>query len=220
MGITISDGVTMSGGVTFSSPQVQTFNIGVSSPNTSTSYVYDVRNYFQNLATSPEWFDSEYSLVCPVGGISVLYHEPNIDRIYGVLWVGPENWDSTGEDFLAADILVRDGWGSGGSAFAASPNAGVQNTNGNSDGSSRPFWANSYAPVNDADSVDHSEGSDSPSYPFNGSPNFTPVHGYLPVIVESRNLYSSVPGFTPKNTTSDSAGGVSMYRSGAKRFVG
>lgn len=212
MGLTISGGVTMSGGMTFSSQEAPLpLNIGVSSPSSATSYVFEVRNYFQNLSTSPDWFDSEYSLVCPVGGISVLYHETNIDRIYGVLWAGGENWVSSGEDFTVSDILVRDGWGSGGSAFASS-NPGVRNNAGTA--SSRPFWANSYAPVSDADQVDHSQGG------FNGSPNFTPVHGYRPVIVESRNLYSIAPGFATKNTTDDEANGVDMFRNGAKRFVG
>lgn len=201
----------MSGGMTFSGVQVESINIGVSSPVSTTSYVFQVRNYFENQPTSPPWFDSEYSLVCPVGGISVLYHEPNIGRIYGVLWAGPANWVSSGEDFLVGDILVRDGWGSSGSAF----DGGVRSNAG--DGSSRPFWANSYAPVSDADQVNHRFNSD---YSYNGIPNYTPVHGYRPVIVESRNRYSNAPGFTPKNTTNDEANGVGMFRSGAKRFVG
>jgi len=181
MGLNISGGVTFSGGITLSAPASSSQlreapdDISVGSSST-TSYLEDVRDYYDDLAFRPDFYEDDYEPADDVGGITDIFYLSGPKRYYAIMFHGGGNhtYKGTTSNYSIQAILARDGWGS---------NTGV-NLSSNSLSympSSGPIWSSALAyptnaqPYNDPD-IENPD---------------APIEGWTCVFLESAHRYNN-----------------------------
>lgn len=187
MGITISGGATMSGGMTFRGVTVSTLNFDVGSISNTQSYVTNIRNHYDTLTSGgsrPDFYTSKYKKVRPDGGITDIFYHSGIKRFYGVLFYGIDSytWNGTTSNYSIGSILARDGWGDNSDIQLSSTlkNQIVTST----------FWSQHIAYAGSGAQVISMPGDSAGAQGLLNNPN-APVEGYKCVFLESRFRFSS-----------------------------
>ncbi len=179
MGLNISGGVTMSGGITLT-PPANSLQLReppeVSGSDSATSYLTAVRNYYDSLSSKPDFYLSDYD-PNPEGGITDIFYLSGPKRYYAIMFYGGENYTygGTTTDYNPTAISIRDGWGdivgvdlSSGNPLSYMPSTGA-------------IWSSGLAYPTNAQVI---------NMPDINSPN-APVEGYSCVFLESRHRYSN-----------------------------